>query len=129
MEDPNPSGSPGEGLGPSGARIFKKRMLGNAGANATGVGSWVGTESLREKTFFLYTVDQALALGSPVVEIHGCMELDPVDPDANTKFEILGTLNSAALSLSLGDVWRYMRVEVTTAATNHSQVGMNGLGV
>lgn len=129
MEDPNPSGSPGQGLGPTGSRIFKKRMLGNAGANATGFGSWVGTDSLREKSFFLYSVDQSLALGTPVAEVHACMELDPVDPDNNTQYEVLGTLNSGAKFLAVNNVWRYIRIEVTTAAANPFQVGMTGLGV
>lgn len=129
MEDPNPSGNPGQPLGPTGSRIFKRRMLGNAGANATGKGSWVNVEALREKTFLLYSADQTLALGTPVVEIHGAMELEPTDPDTNTQYEVLGTLNSGSIVLHVNNVWRYVRVEVTTAAANPTQVGLNGLGV
>ena len=129
MEEPNSSGSPGKGLGPTGARIFSRRMLGDAGAAGTGKGSWVGIEALKEKTFFLHTVDQALALGTPTVLVHGAMELDPVDPDANTDVALLATLNAAGPFAAIDSVWRFVRVEVTGAGTNPIQVGMTGLGL
>jgi hypothetical protein len=130
MEDPNPSGNPGKTLSSAGTNVKLRRMLGNAGAGATGKGQWLELSNFKEKNFYLYLVDQAGGtLGSPIVTIEGAMELDPADADLNTKVETLATLNSGTLSAFVDVPWRYVRANVGTAGTTAIQVGLHAIGV
>ena len=120
--------SPGS-LGTTGILEVSKRMLGDAGANATGNGSWIRSSSYW-KTFFLYVNDRKTAVAAGIVLIDACMELasDPDDPDTDTVYETIATLNAGSPSFSTEVPWRYLRARVTTADVNFIQVGFNGQG-
>lgn len=111
----------------SGVLTLHKRLLGDAGAGANGKGSWLRTKA-EKKTFFLYRTDKKTAVSAAVVQIQGAMELaeSPNDPDADTVFKVLGTLNAASPSLTTEEFWPYLRAVVTTpeAGAPNVQVGM-----
>lgn len=117
-------------LGTTGINELSKRLLGEDGADASGVGDWVRLRSFW-KTFHLYAQDrlQATGVGAAVVEIHACMELpdDPAQRD-NAAYVVLATLNSGTLSFSTEQPWRYVRANLTTPAAFAVQVGLNGQG-
>jgi len=110
----------------SGVLTMHKRMLGDAGAGANGKGAWLRTKA-EKKTFFLYRTDKKTAISAAVVQIQGAMELAeaPDDPDADTVFKVIGTLNAASPSLTTEEFWPYMRAVVTAVdAAPNTQVGM-----
>lgn len=107
-----------QGPGTTGVMMASRRMLGQAGATATGVSNWYRSDGLW-KTFFLGPQDrlQATGVGAAVVVIDACMELpdNPNDPDDAAYFE-LGTLNTSTRSISTENPWRWVRARVTTPA-------------
>ncbi len=107
-----------------------KRLLGEAGSDAQGVGDWVRTHAYW-KTFFLYPQDrlQATGVGAAVVTIEACMELpdNPAQRD-NAAFVVLATLDSTTRTFSTENPWRYVRARVTTAAAFAVQVGLEAQG-
>jgi hypothetical protein len=113
-----------------GVNEISKRLLGENGSDAQGVGDWIRTHAYW-KTFFLYPQDrlQATGVGAAVVTIEACMELpdDPADRD-NAAFVVLATLDSTTRSFSTEVPWRYFRARVTTAAAFAVQVGLDGQG-
>jgi len=114
-------------VGTTGTVNQGKRLLGEEGAGATGLGSWFRQNGLW-KTFMLYNADR---VGTPDggvdVRIEGCMELaeDPNDPDADTFVVELATLTGASPSFSTEYPWRYVRARVEAfAGAKNVQVGL-----
>ena len=120
-------------LGPTGTVVHSKRMLGEDGAGATGLGAWFRNNGLW-KTFMLYNADRVGAVNGTVdVRIEACMELasDPDDPDTDTLVVELATLTNASPSFSTENPWRYVRARVEAfAGAKNVQVGahMQGQG-
>lgn len=118
-----------ENVEASGGKTASFRLLGDAGAGVTGKSQWLRLSGMQWKTFFIYPVDQTQAYGAISIEIHGAMELDGVDEDANTKFEVLATLNSTTKSLQWEPPWPFVRAEVKVAAATPFQVGFYAVGI
>jgi hypothetical protein len=110
----------------SGITYQGKRLLGDAGAAATGKGDWFRVSG-RLKAFFLYPTTKLAAtdISAAIVEVHGAMEMPATTPEL-ASFKILGTLNNAARSFETYGPWRYVRAVVTTpaAGTVPVQVGL-----
>lgn len=104
---------------------FRKRLLGDTGALAPGIGAWIRVPENAIRIVHLYSHDllAATAIGSPIVEIHGASDLHQTTPDLSP-FVLLGTLNSAVLKLLVTEPWSYMRAKVTTAGAVAVQVGL-----
>lgn len=117
-------------VGPTGTVMTSKRMLGEDGAGAVGFSSWHRCDGLW-KTFFLYAQDRlaATGVGGAVVEVHACMELPAQAGNSDgAAYKLLATLTGAAPSFSTEEPWRWVRVEVTTAAAFAVQVGYHEQG-
>jgi hypothetical protein len=112
-------------VGTTGILMASKRLLGDDGASAVGNGGWYRSNGFW-KTFMLYINDRKTAIAAGVVLIDACMELasDPDDPDADTQFVTIATLNAGAKSFSTEIPWRWIRARVTTADANALQVGL-----
>lgn len=119
-------------VGTTGTVSTSKRMLGDAGAGAAGLGSWHRSNGLW-KTFALYAADRLAAsdIAAAVVEIDACMELpDPATGDIDTDVEFfnIATLNAAGPTFSTEVPWRYVRARVTTPGADPCQVGLHEQG-
>ena len=113
--------------GRAGVLIEDKRLLGDAGAATTGKGGWHRTDA-DLRTFFLHAADRKTAITTGVVQVHGTMELAsaPDNPDNDTSFKILATLNAAGPSFHTEEHWRFVRAVVTTADAVPCQVAFSG---
>jgi hypothetical protein len=98
-----------------GALVSSKRMLGVDGAVAAGASDWMPTKAT-QLTFFLYRQDRKTPVSAGVVQIQVAMELaeDPDDPDLDTAYFLLATLNASTPRLWTKENWRYIRAVVTT---------------
>lgn len=118
-----------ENVEASGGKTTSIRLLGDAGAAVIGKGQWLKLSGIQWKTFFIYPVVQTNSYGAVSVEIHGAMELDGTDQDANTKYKVLATLNAGSPSLEWEPPWPYVRAEVKVAGPAAIQAGLYGIGI
>jgi hypothetical protein len=112
-------------LGTTGTLMAQKRLLSQDGANAVGNGQWYRSNGFW-KTVMLYVNDRKTAIAAGVVQIDACMELAsaPDDPDADTQYVTIATLDSTTKHFSTEAPWRYLRARVTTANIVPIQVGI-----
>jgi hypothetical protein len=105
-------------------------MLGDAGASAAGVSEWREVRNMGKKTLQMYSAgpDQSDSIAAAVFEVHGAMELDVDNPDTETDYFLLGTIDNAGRILSIDHNVGFIRVKMTTAPANNVQVGLQTHG-
>lgn len=115
----------------TGAQLRLYRMAGDAGAGANGVSEWREVSRMQDMTFALYPagVDQQGDITAAVVEIHGAMEKDADNPETETDFIILGTLDNTTRIITVAENVRHVRIEMTTPGAVAAQVGMQAFGI
>jgi hypothetical protein len=115
----------------TGAQFRFYRMLGDAGANAVGFSEWREVQRMQKMTFQMYAAgaDQTADISAAVFEIQGAMEKDADNPDTETDYAVLGTINNANRVVTIDDNVRHVRIEMTTAPASNVQVGMQTFGV
>jgi len=106
--------------------------MGDAGGGTSGhFGEWVNVERFQQISLYLYPAgdDQTGDISAAVASVEAAMELDVDNPETETDFQVIATLNAAGPQANITDLWRFIRVTLTTQGAVAAQVGMQGFGV
>ena len=118
-------------LSSTGAQIRIYRMAGDAGAGANGISEWRDVQKVQDMTFMLYPAgpDQQGDISAAVVEIQASLENDVDNPETETDYVVIATLDNTTRIASFAGNLQNVRIEMTTPGAVAAQVGMQTFGI